>query len=161
MYIYSSPIGRLIIESDGEAITVCAFDQNDDKTGVHKEKEPNGLTELPSSNVIKRCVYELESYFAGSLISFTVPLRPKGTAFRMKVWQELQKIGYGETINYKQLAEAVGNPLAARAVGGANHHNPIVILIPCHRVIGASGDLTGYGGGLWRKKYLLDLEKPK
>ena len=111
--------------------------------------------------VLAECVRQLQAYFAGELRQFTVPLRAEGTPFRQKVWQALCHIPYGQTISYKELAQRVGQPTAIRAVGGANHHNPISILIPCHRVIGASGKLTGYGGGLDVKGFLLELEKDK
>jgi methylated-DNA-[protein]-cysteine S-methyltransferase len=90
---------------------------------------------------------------------FTVPLKPAGTTFQMKVWGELTKIPYGETASYKDIAARIGSHKAVRAVGGANHRNPIIIMVPCHRVIGSSGGLVGFGGGLWRKEFLLDLEK--
>ena len=109
-------------------------------------------------NVIQECINQLEDYFAGKLKVFKLPLYVHSTAFREDVWMELLKIPYGETITYKELAKRIGNPAAIRAVGGANHHNPINIIIPCHRVIGANGKLTGYGGGLDKKKFLLELE---
>jgi len=108
--------------------------------------------------VIDACSQELDAYFTGKLKSFTVPIRLVGTDFRMKVWNELCNIPYGETISYKELAQRIGNPRAIRAVGGANHHNPVSIIVPCHRVIGAGGGLTGYGGGLDNKSFLLKLE---
>lgn len=102
---------------------------------------------------------QLSEYFGGERKSFDLPLTPEGTAFRKKVWNTLTKIPYGETITYGELACRAGNPKAVRAVGGANHHNPIPIIIPCHRVIGADGTLTGYGGGLELKEKLLTLER--
>jgi methylated-DNA-[protein]-cysteine S-methyltransferase len=101
---------------------------------------------------------QLDAYFAGGLTRFTISLAPQGTAFQKRVWAALQEIPYGETESYGQLAERIGSPGAARAVGLANGKNPIGILIPCHRVVGSNGNLTGYGGGLDRKKQLLDLE---
>lgn len=102
---------------------------------------------------------QLSEYFGGERKSFDLPLAPEGTAFRKKVWNALTEIPYGETITYGELACRAGNPKAVRAVGGANHHNPIPIIIPCHRVIGADGTLTGYGGGLELKEKLLTLER--
>ena len=102
---------------------------------------------------------QLEQYFAGRRKTFELPLAPEGTAFQLKVWQALQEIPYGETRSYGQIARAVGNEKAARAVGMANNQNPISIIIPCHRVIGADGKLVGYGGGLERKACLLELER--
>ena len=102
---------------------------------------------------------QLHAYFSGELENFTVPLSPEGTPFQQKVWSELLKIPYGETISYGELARRIGNPNASRAVGLANGSNPIPIIIPCHRVIGSDGKLTGYGGGLPIKEKLLALEK--
>ncbi|MBC2905283.1 methylated-DNA--[protein]-cysteine S-methyltransferase [Streptomyces cupreus] len=101
---------------------------------------------------------QLEAYFAGELKEFTLDLRLKGTPFQRGVWNQLRKIPYGETRSYGDLADALGNPGASRAVGLANGKNPIGIIVPCHRVVGANGSLTGYGGGLDRKKRLLDFE---
>lgn len=102
---------------------------------------------------------QLMEYFEGKRRAFDLPLAPEGTAFRKKVWAALLDIPYGETISYGELARRVDNPKGVRAVGQANHHNPIPIVIPCHRVVGADGTLTGYGGGLELKRALLDLEK--
>jgi methylated-DNA-[protein]-cysteine S-methyltransferase len=101
---------------------------------------------------------QLEAYFAGELTEFTLPLRLHGTPFQRRVWEHLRTIPYGETRTYGQLATALGNPKASRAVGLANGKNPIGIIVPCHRVVGTDGSLTGYGGGLERKKRLLDFE---
>jgi methylated-DNA-[protein]-cysteine S-methyltransferase len=102
---------------------------------------------------------QLEAYFKGELREFTVELRLDGTEFQRKVWQQLARIPYGETRSYGQLAAALGNPAASRAVGLANGKNPVGIIVPCHRVVGADGSLTGYGGGLDRKRRLLDFER--
>ena len=104
-------------------------------------------------------VTQLDEYFAGERTEFTVRLAPRGTAFQKQVWAALREVPYGETVTYRELAERIGRPSAARAVGHANGHNPISIIVPCHRVVGAAGDLTGYGGGLPRKRYLLDHER--
>ena len=118
-----------------------------------------GMVKNEDVPVLNKTEKELDAYFEGKLKQFTVPLCLKGTDFRKSVWEALRTIPYGETINYKQLAERINYHLAIRAVGGANHHNPISIIVPCHRVIGADGKLTGYGGGLDAKQFLLDLEK--
>lgn len=115
----------------------------------------NGTYEPP---VISRAFAQLELYLSGRLREFTLPLRPEGTAFMQKVWRKLGEVPYGHTASYQDIAAAIGSPKAARAVGQANHRNPIPIFIPCHRIIGAHGDLTGYGGGLAMKKKLLGLE---
>lgn len=101
---------------------------------------------------------QLRAYFKGELKVFDLPLAPVGTAFQLSVWQALRTIAYGETVSYKAIAEAIGNPKAMRAVGGANGRNPIPIIVPCHRVIGSSGSLTGFGGGLTTKRKLITLE---
>ena len=102
---------------------------------------------------------QLQEYFAGSRREFALPLELRGTEFQKRVWRALESIAYGETRAYADIASAVGNPKAVRAVGMANHNNPIVIIIPCHRVVGKNGSLTGYGGGLDIKKLLLELEQ--
>jgi methylated-DNA-[protein]-cysteine S-methyltransferase len=110
-------------------------------------------------NAFGEVVEQLEAYFAGDLTDFDVPLRLEGTAFQKEVWQALLDIPYGETRSYGWLAAHIGRPGAARAVGLANGHNPVGIVVPCHRVIGANGSLVGYGGGIDRKRTLLDLER--
>jgi methylated-DNA-[protein]-cysteine S-methyltransferase len=102
---------------------------------------------------------QLKAYFDGELTEFDVPLALLGTPFQRRVWAALQEIPYGETVSYGELAAEIGSPTASRAVGLANGRNPISVIVPCHRVVGASGDLTGYGGGLERKRYLLDFER--
>jgi len=143
---YNSPLGQLLLAAEDEYITGLYFADKDESPGT-------------ASAVINTCIKELDAYFSGKLKNFTVPIKPKGTDFRMKVWAALMTIPYGETISYKELAELIGQPTAIRAVGGANHHNPISIIIPCHRVIGTDGKLTGYGGGLGNKEILLNLER--
>jgi len=102
---------------------------------------------------------QLEEYFAGKRTTFDVSLAPEGAPFEREVWRALEEIPYGETVSYGEIARRVGQPTAARAVGTANGHNPIAVIVPCHRVIGADGSLTGYGGGLERKRLLLELER--
>lgn len=114
--------------------------------------------EPASSPLLCQATEALSLYFAGRLRQFSLPLRPLGTPFQQAVWRQLLQIPYGETRSYGELARSLGKPGGARAVGMANHHNPISILIPCHRVIGADGNLTGYGGGLEMKCFLLRLE---
>lgn len=148
---YESDLGRIgITENDGKITNVYI-------TG----DELPGDTQLCETPLLKEAVRQLKSYFAGELKEFTLPLEPNGTAFMKQVWSALCEIPYGKTATYKDIAEKVGNPKGARAVGLANNRNPIPIFIPCHRVIGADGSLTGYRGGLDIKKKLLDLEKKK
>lgn len=118
------------------------------------EPDPRGREVEP----FKAAADQLDAYFAGELTRFDVPLAPRGSEFQQRVWAALQEIPYGRTESYGELAERIGSPGGARAVGLANGKNPIGIIIPCHRVVGADGSLTGYGGGLDRKKQLLDLE---
>lgn len=113
----------------------------------------------PDTPLLKEAVRQLNAYFDGTLRHFSLPLRLEGTAFRLKCWAALQTIPYGETISYGEQARRIGQPSAVRAVGGADHHNPIAIVVPCHRVIGADGTLTGYGGGLDTKAWLLQHER--
>ena len=109
--------------------------------------------------LLRRVKAQLTAYFAGELQAFDLPIKPRGTDFQQKVWQRLLNIPYGETRSYGQIAREIGQPGASRAVGQANNRNPIAIVVPCHRVVGASGSMTGYGGGLPRKEALLELEK--
>ena len=141
---YSSPIGPLYIAEQDGAITHLKFSPVD---GVQKE-----------TPLLRHCAEQLDAYFDGTLQEFDLPLAPSGTPFQMRVWQTLQTIPYGTTWSYKTLAETADSPRGYRAVGLANNRNPISILIPCHRVVGASGALTGYGGGLSNKEHLLKLE---
>jgi len=143
---YQSPIGPLYIAEKDGAITHLVFKP---LPGEYAEAE---------TSLLKECAAQLDAYFAGTLEQFDLPISPAGTPFQMRVWQALQTIPYGETWSYKMLAEAVDSPRGYRAVGLANNRNPISILVPCHRVVGASGGLTGYGGGLSNKAYLLELE---
>ena len=142
--IYQSPIGPLYIAETDSAISHLVFKP--------LEGEP-GDTAL-----LRDAIRQLKAYFAGELQTFDLPLAPKGTEFQMRAWRALQTIPYGVTWSYKQLAEAIDSPRGYRAVGLANNRNPISIFIPCHRVVGSGGALTGYGGGLGNKEYLLQLE---
>lgn len=150
-FLYESEIGRIgITEKDGRITNVYITD----------DELPQDL-QLCETPLLKEAVKQLKSYFEGELKEFSLPLAPEGTAFMKQVWSALCEIPYGKTASYKEIAEKVGSPKAARAVGLANNRNPIPIFIPCHRVIGADGSLTGYAGGLEMKKTLLDLEKDK
>jgi methylated-DNA-[protein]-cysteine S-methyltransferase len=113
---------------------------------------------IENAQPFKEATRQLEAYFAGELRSFTIPLCPHGTDFQLRVWEELRRIPFGQTISYLQLAERIGNARAVRAVGLANGANPLGIIVPCHRVIGSNGSLTGFGGGIDLKRYLLRLE---
>jgi len=146
-----SPLGELLILSDGEAITGLYLP--DHRGGPQVE-----ATWRRASEPFREAQRQLTAYFAGELTTFDLPVEMTGTRFERRVWQQLATIPYGETISYSQLAQQLGQPTATRAVGRANGRNPISIIIPCHRVIGADGNLTGYGGGVERKRWLLELE---
>lgn len=147
----SSPIGELLLAGDGESLTMLHMQDGPRRTAIRKD-----WTHCPEAFETVRD--QLEEYFAGTRRHFELPLHPEGTSFELAVWQALTEIPYGETVSYGELAAQTGHPDAARAVGVANARNPISVIVPCHRVIGADGSLTGYGGGLERKRLLLDLE---
>lgn len=147
-----SPVGRLLLAGDGDWIKLISF-----PTG-HKTKEAKPAwtaDALPFAEAIG----QLTAYFAGELTTFDLPLAPEGTDFQRSVWNALLDIPYGATVSYGEIARAIGRPKASRAVGAANGDNPIPIVVPCHRVIGSTGKLTGFGGGIAVKATLLDLEK--
>ena len=146
----TTPIGDLLLVSDGEALLALQFD--DERRG---DPTPGG----DEDPVLARACAQLREYFAGERTTFDLPLRPSGTPFEQRVWDALRRIPYGETTSYGAIAAALGEPGAARAVGRANGRNPIPVIVPCHRVIGADGSLTGFGGGLACKRALLDLER--
>jgi methylated-DNA-[protein]-cysteine S-methyltransferase len=142
-----SPIGLLQIVCSHTALAAIHFSE-------HQVTAGPGESEL-----LSEVIRQLQQYFSGERTEFDLPLNPQGTPFQKTVWQALQTVPFGKTASYKAIAEAIGNPKAVRAVGLANARNPIPIVIPCHRIIGSNGKLTGYAGGLWRKEYLLNLEK--
>ena len=148
---YQTPIGPVTIEADETAITGI-------KTVPDFFQEQEGVLSQETA-LIRRAYEELMGYFSGKRQSFDLPLHVSGTDFQMQVWKALQEIPYGETRTYKEIAIKTGRPKACRAVGGACHRNPIFIMIPCHRVIGSDGSLTGFGGGLPAKQRLLLLEQ--
>lgn len=147
-----SPIGSLTLVRDQHGLRQVNFPQN----GQPAPTDPEWHEDSPA---FVEAIRQLRAYFAGELEEFDLPLAPEGTPFQQQVWQELCRIPYGETISYGELARRIGNPNASRAVGLANGSNPIPIIIPCHRVIGSNGKLTGYGGGLPIKEKLLALER--
>ena len=154
--IINSPVGELFIIANNSAVTGLYF--ADQEPSAHE----NVKLDINQCQVLDLAQKELSAYFKGKLKKFSVPIEfttPYKTPFRLKIWHELLKIPYGETISYGELARLIGNPKAARAVGGANNKNPISIIVPCHRVIGANGKLVGFGGGLEKKLALLELER--
>ena len=151
LWQYESPLGQLgLVETKG-ALSHILF-AGEALTGEE-------AWETKATPLIKQTAQALDEYFAGKRKTFAIPLYVQGTPFQQKVWQALQAIPYGATCRYMDIAAQVGSPKAMRAVGMANHNNTIPIIIPCHRVIGANGKLTGYAGGLHIKQYLLDLEQ--
>jgi methylated-DNA-[protein]-cysteine S-methyltransferase len=149
---FQSPIGRLLLTSDGTALTGLSMEPS------RKAQSTDGWSEDPTVAPLSAALRQLGEYFAGTRREFDLPLRMRGTEFQQRVWRELTEIPYGQTWSYGELAKRIDNPSASRAVGLANGRNPISILVPCHRVIGADGSLTGYGGGLERKRWLLAHE---
>lgn len=145
--IYNSPIGIIRIDACEDGIT-----------GVNFMEEVFEESANRTDEMIK-CINELDEYFKGDRRKFTVKLSMNGTEFQKKVWKALTEIPYGEIVSYKYIAEKVGSPRGVRAVGGANHNNKLGIIVPCHRVVGVKGALTGYAGGLWRKEWLIKHEK--
>jgi len=147
IFFYDTSVGKICIGEENGAITRVTW-----------SKIPSDALE-EETPLILQCKKQLEEYFAGERKAFDLPLAPKGTAFQQKVWKALTEIPYGETRTYGEIAAAVGNPKGARAVGMANNKNPIGIIIPCHRVVGANGKLVGYAGGMEKKAFLLELER--
>jgi methylated-DNA-[protein]-cysteine S-methyltransferase len=148
---YESPIGTIEIVGTEAGVSGLNFvDIKEEKTARRTKGAPPG----PVADALA----QLEGYFRGERKAFTVKLDLGGTDFQKKVWAKLLSVKFGRTTTYKALAVAVGNPASTRAVGGANHSNPVSIIVPCHRVVGSDGRLTGYGGGLWRKDWLLRHE---
>jgi methylated-DNA-[protein]-cysteine S-methyltransferase len=143
-----SPIGTLILTSDGSALT---------RLEIASDPAPADVP-CDADAVLAAAREQLDAYFDMRLMQFDLPLTPHGTEFQRRVWELLRAIPFGETISYGELARRVGNPKAMRAVGAANGRNPLMIIVPCHRVIGADGSLTGFGGGIERKRWLLDHE---
>ena len=146
---YQSEIGLIELTATESAIKALKF----------VEPEPGSpADEVAIPDILKICLNQLDEYFHAKRRQFVLSLSPDGTPFQKEVWQQLLSVPYGATASYLEIALAIGNPKAVRAVGGANGRNPISIIIPCHRVIGSNGKLTGYGGGLWRKEWLLNHE---
>ena len=149
---FPSPIGELLLVGDGQALTGLYLIPDRPPAPAIRADAPR------DPDALRPAAEQLEAYFAGELTAFDLPLAPSGTPFQRAVWDALLTIPYGETVSYGEIARQIGDPSAVRAVGTANGRNPISIVIPCHRVIGADGSLTGYGGGLERKRALLALE---
>jgi methylated-DNA-[protein]-cysteine S-methyltransferase len=154
----TTPVGELLLTASAEGLT-----------GIYFEESRYGRPSVPAAPAVAGCDdaasavltaarAQLDAYFAGELTVFSLPLAARGTPFQERVWGALREIAFGQTISYAELARRVGKPTAVRAVGGANGRNPLPIVVPCHRVIGADGSLTGFGGGVERKRWLLQHE---
>ncbi len=142
---YESPIGLIEVSGTSEAVRSVDF--------VERRRET-----FSSNALVENAVGEIREYFERNRRKFDAPLDPQGTPFQKAVWRRLLEVPYGRTASYGEIARAVGNPKAVRAVGGANGRNPIAIIVPCHRIIGSDGSMTGYGSGIWRKEWLLEHE---
>lgn len=152
--VHDSPVGALTLKSDGAKLVSIWFEK--DKRDASRPGQASGVRDA----ILDQTRRELDEYFAGKRKTFDVAFAPaEGTGFQRSVWKALTKIPFGQTVSYGYIAKAIGMPSAVRAVGAANGANPIPIIVPCHRVIGANGSLTGFGGGLDRKRYLLGLER--
>jgi methylated-DNA-[protein]-cysteine S-methyltransferase len=151
----TSPVGPLTLVAEGGSLTGLYMEQHRHGPGAEGTGVPGDPAEAPFAAAAR----QLAEYFDGRLTVFDLPLDMAGTPFQQRVWAALLDIPYGATATYGQLAADLGNPSASRAVGLANGRNPVSIIVPCHRVVGSDGSLTGYGGGLERKRFLLDLER--
>ncbi|MDE6085931.1 MAG: methylated-DNA--[protein]-cysteine S-methyltransferase [Muribaculaceae bacterium] len=158
---YHSPCGNLCLGSYGNSLCLCDWSAERDRETIVKR-----LIRMLDAEIIEgktpvtiAAVNQLDEYFAGKRLNFDIPLIVCGTEFQCRVWDELQRLNYGQRITYRELAERIGNKKASRAVAGACNANALSIFIPCHRIVGSSGSMTGYAGGLLAKSYLLELEK--
>ncbi|MEJ7590230.1 MAG: methylated-DNA--[protein]-cysteine S-methyltransferase [Planctomycetaceae bacterium] len=153
-YLDETPVGRLLIAGDDQGLRHVSFGESHFSA---PETTPRDDWEFNEKR-LKEAVRQLKAYFSRKLQTFDLPLAAEGTDFQRRVWKALCKIRYGETASYGDIAKSVGNPAASRAIGMANGRNPIAIIVPCHRIIGSSGKMVGYGGGLYHKQTLLQLE---
>lgn len=161
-YIYKTKLGKILIVEDGQSIIKVSL-----LTELYDNLENDFLEKISSeceiiqTDLIEEAAKQLNEYLEGNRKEFTVKLDPQGTEFQRKVWEALVAIPYGETRSYKQIAQVIGNEKASRAVGMANHNNPIICMVPCHRVIGANGNMVGYAIGISIKEKLLNMEKER
>ncbi|HEX5438319.1 MAG TPA: methylated-DNA--[protein]-cysteine S-methyltransferase [Gemmatimonadaceae bacterium] len=153
-----TPVGELLLTANEAGLTGVYFEPHTLERDAHPEWRPVATAIGAASAVLAAAREQLEAYFAGARTTFALPLAPRGTPFQQRVWTALRSIDFGGTISYAELAHRIGMPRAVRAVGGANARNPLPIIVPCHRVIGADGSLTGFGGGIERKRWLLRHE---
>ena len=158
--ILNTPIGQLLALANQDALCYLFFldEEFNEELQLKLEKKYNRKFQFKPHPILEKTAFEIAQYFSGELEEFSILCHLTGSSFQKEVWESLCAIPYGITRNYKQQATSIGNPQAIRAMAKANGSNPIAIIVPCHRIIGSDGSLTGYAGGLWRKKYLLDLE---
>lgn len=154
-HIYTSPVGNILVKCSENFVTGLLFISEND---LNKTRQALENSAEENAGPIRTCIQQLNEYFDGTRRIFDLPLRQEGTVFQQKIWTALTAIPYGKTISYMELARRTGDVKAIRAVGTTNGKNQLSIVVPCHRVIGSDGTLTGYSGGLWRKKWLLDHE---
>lgn len=152
---YSSPLGNILLAEEEDAIVYCQWEDTIDEQMITMWEEDKEL----NSMLLTEAYCQLTEYFTQKRKTFNLPIRLKGTPFQLLAWEGLQQIPYGETLSYAGLARLIGREKAARAVGNANHHNPLMVIIPCHRVVASNGELGGYAGGTARKAWLLEKEK--
>jgi methylated-DNA-[protein]-cysteine S-methyltransferase len=156
----STPIGELLLLASAAGLTGIYFETHRHGPDPRAAMAPAGALPGPAAAILARARSQLAEYFAGRRTGFDLPLAARGTPFQQRVWRALLGVGFGEAISYSELARRIDAPRGVRAVGGANARNPLSIVVPCHRVIGADGSLTGFGGGLERKQWLLRHEAP-
>ena len=156
--ILATSVGKLLLVANDEGLTTVQFETARYAVPPLDDWVPVARGEGPAKAIVLEARAQLEAYFAGRLSQFTLPLAGRGTPFQQRVWRELRSVPFGETVSYGDLARSIGAPAAVRAVGGANARNPIPIIVPCHRVVGSTGSLTGFGGGIDRKRWLLRHE---
>ncbi|KAB2878317.1 methylated-DNA--[protein]-cysteine S-methyltransferase [bacterium] len=159
--IIKSPLGDMVLGSIADKICFLEFylpERYKEMSGKIRKVFDAEWVE-GTNDVIEQAEKELQEYFSGKRKNFTVPLDLRGSEFEIKIWEQLQKIPYGHVCSYGDIAKKINNPKSVRAVGGANHNNPVAIIVPCHRVIGKNGSLVGYGGGIDKKKLLIELER--
>ena len=150
---FLTPLGAVLATAEGGFVTSVNFIAAKSAPPLGKDWE-----EDPNSSPLKECAEQLADYFAGTLQRFDLPVAPRGTPFQERVWREIERVPFGQTITYSELASRAGAPGSARAAGAATGRNPIWIVVPCHRIVGVDGSLTGYAGGLERKRKLLEIE---
>jgi methylated-DNA-[protein]-cysteine S-methyltransferase len=153
-----SPVGELLLTAEDAGLTRVYFERHVHGERMAPDWQPAAGSAAPAADVLVEARRQLDAYFAGALTTFTVPLAPSGTPFQQRVWMALRELAFGDTVSYAEIARRIGAADAVRAVGAANGRNPLSIIVPCHRVVGADGALTGFGGGIERKRWLLQHE---